>query len=136
MADFSALDRLDRLGQELGERRTELDRVASEIAEIEIEALAAEGRVRVTIGAGGQVKAISIDPQAMRLGSECLAEELVAACQQAAQDYAGRVRELTGQVLGTPLGGGSGRPQSAVSEPTYRGQGAAEGRSMGYSRDF
>lgn len=42
----------------------------------------AEGRIRVTAGAGGEI-GIALDPKAMRLGSEELAQELTSAVNEA-----------------------------------------------------
>ncbi|XVQ11666.1 YbaB/EbfC family nucleoid-associated protein [Spirillospora sp. CA-255316] len=47
---------------------------------------AADGKVRVTAGPGGLLKSVELDPRALRLGSEELAEQVMAAVNAALTD--------------------------------------------------
>ena len=67
----SGLDRLLEEAERTIERSQELE---EQLSSLEAEASAADGRVSVVVGSGGKVKSLTIDPRALRLGSEELAE--------------------------------------------------------------
>ncbi|ACY96334.1 MULTISPECIES: YbaB/EbfC family nucleoid-associated protein [Thermomonospora] len=58
---------------------------------VEGQGSAADGRIRVVAGAGGEITSIELDPRVMRMSSQELAEHLVEAVNQA-------LRELRAQV--------------------------------------
>jgi hypothetical protein len=53
---------------------------------------AAEGRIRVTAGVGGELTSIELDPRVMRMASEELAAELTSAVNAALRDLRSRTR--------------------------------------------
>jgi hypothetical protein len=53
---------------------------------------AAEGRIRVTAGVGGELTSIELDPRVMRMASEELAAELTSAVNAALRDLRSRAR--------------------------------------------
>jgi len=61
-----------------------------------------DGMVRATVDGVGQVVELSIDPRAMRRGSEGLAEAVLAAIRQGYAEYQARADELAGEALGDP----------------------------------
>jgi DNA-binding protein YbaB len=61
---------------------------------------AAEGRVRATVAPGGVVRCLDIDPRAMRLGSQMLAEALLEAIRLGTQDADQQLAELGREAAG------------------------------------
>ncbi|WP_245974297.1 YbaB/EbfC family nucleoid-associated protein [Thermomonospora umbrina] len=85
--------------QMLGETRKLLEQVRSGAAAAPGEAdtpplegfgEAADGRIRVTAGQGGEIKGIELDPRVMRMASEELAEHLTVAVNAALTDLRSR----------------------------------------------
>jgi hypothetical protein len=54
---------------------------------------AAEGMVRVTASAGGRLDELFLDPRVMRMTTVSLAEEILAAANDALADLQGKIRE-------------------------------------------
>jgi DNA-binding protein YbaB len=106
----SALERLLEEAERTIERSKELE---EQLSSLEAEASAAEGRVSVVVGSGGRLKSLTIDPRAMRLGSEELAEAILIAVNGAQEALAQRTQETVGDfwgadsVLGQLAKGGS-----------------------------
>ncbi|MFC4529492.1 YbaB/EbfC family nucleoid-associated protein [Sphaerisporangium dianthi] len=63
---------------------------------------AEEGRVVVEALPGGSVVSLRIDPRAMRLGSEALAEAILAAARLAEADAAGQAESLMASLVEEP----------------------------------
>lgn len=103
MSEFPALDRLEKLATEMAERSRTIEAMSQQLNEIEVTVEEADGVVRVVAGEGGHVSRVELDPRAMRLSSEELAEALTRACQRAVQEYENHVMELMSPVIG---GGG------------------------------
>lgn len=57
---------------------------------------ASGGQVQVTVTAGGKLAAVKIDPRAMRLGSEALGEQIVAAGNAALDDLRAHAASVPG----------------------------------------
>ncbi|KQY56664.1 MULTISPECIES: YbaB/EbfC family nucleoid-associated protein [unclassified Nocardioides] len=68
--------------------------VAREVAELQVEGEVAEGHIKVTVTATGSLVGVHLDPKAMRMPSEDLAEAIVEASRVATQNAAVRVREI------------------------------------------
>jgi DNA-binding protein YbaB len=100
MSEFPALDRLEKLATEMAERSRTIEAMTDQLNEIEVTVEEAEGQVRVVAGSGGHVSRVELDPRAMRMGSDQLAEALTRACQRAVQEYEDRVMELMSPVMG------------------------------------
>lgn len=100
MSEFPALDRLEKLATEMAERSRTIEAMSEQLSEIEVTVEEADGEVRVIAGEGGHISRIELDPRAMRMSSEQLADALTKACKQAVQAYEDRVLELMSPVMG------------------------------------
>jgi DNA-binding protein YbaB len=98
----------DRMLSALGEQTARFEKVGRELAETRGKGQAAGGRVMVEVSADGSLQDLKIDPRAMRLGSEVLAEAIMCAARDAQHDVAGRTNQLM-----EPLLGGERRKPSA-----------------------
>lgn len=81
-------------------------KLQQELAALEGAAEGADGLIEVKVGPTGNLTSLTIRPQAMRIGSERLAEEILKATKQAAADVAHSANELVGKITGgtTSLG--------------------------------
>ncbi|SBT54234.1 YbaB/EbfC family nucleoid-associated protein [Micromonospora narathiwatensis] len=59
---------------------------------------AADGLVQVTVGPPGRITALTLDPRAMRMASESLAEEVTEAVNAALADLQEKVTAVPGQI--------------------------------------
>ncbi|HEY9473405.1 MAG TPA: YbaB/EbfC family nucleoid-associated protein [Mycobacteriales bacterium] len=59
--------------------------------ELRGEGQAADGQVRAVAVAGGRLESLTVNPRAMRMGSEALCEQIVVAVNAALDDLRGRV---------------------------------------------
>ncbi|GAA1775788.1 YbaB/EbfC family nucleoid-associated protein [Actinomadura chokoriensis] len=89
MADINEFDRM------LSETRGLLDQIRGGgtppgAAEVEGRGEGADGRVRVVAGAGGELTSVELDPRALRMPSEELAEELKEAVNAALRELRSR----------------------------------------------
>lgn len=57
------------------------------------EGMSASGQIRATVVTGGRLESVRVDPRAMRLGSEALGEEVVAAVNAALDDLRVKAQE-------------------------------------------
>ncbi len=80
----------------------DLDRVLSELAELEIEGTAGGGAVTVTVTGDRQVKAVAISDEALRSGDKSMLEDLIVA---ALRDGLGRARATEKERMGQVTGG-------------------------------
>jgi DNA-binding protein YbaB len=90
VADLTELDRM------LTEARKLLDQTGSGTPETAREPAqgrgsAADGRISVVAGAGGEITSIELDPRVLRMASAELAEHLVEAVNQALRDLRAQV---------------------------------------------
>jgi DNA-binding protein YbaB len=67
---------------------------ADAMAKLEGHGEAEEGRIAVTVSPTGALKSLTIDPRAMRLGSQDLAAAILAAASAASANAADQMREL------------------------------------------
>jgi DNA-binding protein YbaB len=67
------------------------DADAARVAEARGEGSAADGQVKVVVKPGGRLESVTIDPRAMRLGSEAIGGHIVTATNAALDDLAGKV---------------------------------------------
>lgn len=82
MADFEANSR-------------EFSDVMGMVGDVVGEAVSPDGKVRVRVTAAGQLTGLQIDPRAMRLGSQELANAVLETSRRATEDAARRVMEVT-----------------------------------------
>ncbi|GAA0366894.1 YbaB/EbfC family nucleoid-associated protein [Actinoallomurus spadix] len=107
----SGADSFDPTGNEsydlglarIGEQIERLDRARAEISSVTGSATAADGQVEVEVSAGGVLTALTIDPRAMRLGSEALAEAILEAVGKAVEEVGDRLNEIVGSATGSQV---------------------------------
>jgi DNA-binding protein YbaB len=106
--------------------------VAAYVGQVVGQAASPDGKIKVQVSSSGQLTALHIDPRAMRLGSQELADAIMDLSGRAAEDAARRVMEVTrptSRTIGreTPAGAGSvrgtpGRGQAlSFTWPQYSG---------------
>ncbi|MFB9475206.1 YbaB/EbfC family nucleoid-associated protein [Nonomuraea salmonea] len=86
---------LDRVMAEFKANSRELSDVMGLVGDVSGEAASPDGKVRVRVTASGQLTGLRIDPRAMRLGSQELAEAILEASRRATEDAARHVMEVT-----------------------------------------
>lgn len=97
-ADFDRLMEQTRAAlREL--RNGNLPDTDEETEEIVGEGEAADGRIRASAIVGGTLKSVELDPRAMRLPSDELGEQIVAAVNAALEDLKTKVAESAGSAL-------------------------------------
>jgi DNA-binding protein YbaB len=94
---------LDRHLEHLMQAATRMRDMQDRIAEIRGVGEAADGRVRVEADNAGRVCDVQLDPRAMRLASQDLAEAILSASQQAADDVAAQTQELMNELMPADL---------------------------------
>lgn len=75
---------------EQNEKLLEMQRTMAELRGV---GEAADGNIRVEVGHNGALVGLTINPRAMRMGSEQLAEEILEAAREAAEDIGERSEE-------------------------------------------
>jgi DNA-binding protein YbaB len=97
-------DPVESLLSVISESDGHLAQIRARQAELRGRGTTANGRVVAEVLSTGALVALSIDPRAMRLGAESLADEILAAVRQAGQDVAGRAGEFTEPAVAGLLG--------------------------------
>ena len=80
----------------ISESNEKLTELREQIAGVRGEGIAADGRVVVEVLPSGELAGLTIDPRAMRLGSDALAEQILAASQEAVRAASEQTTELMG----------------------------------------
>jgi DNA-binding protein YbaB len=86
---------LDRVMVEFRANSREFSDVMAQVGEVTGEAASRDGKVRVRVTATGQLTGLHIDPRAMRMGSQELADVILDASRRATEDAARRLMEVT-----------------------------------------
>lgn len=94
------LEDLDRLGAQADQAMRRLAESADALSEITGAGEAADGLVRAAVDGGGALQSVVINPRAMRMAAEQLAEAVTAAVTAAQQDAQRRTNELLTSVMG------------------------------------
>lgn len=89
----------------IGEQTNRMEEVGQSLAEARGRGEAAGGHVSVEVLASGSLAALRIDPRALRLGSEALAEAILAASDEAVRDAAEQAGTLLNSLLEDPFRG-------------------------------
>ncbi|MFI6738351.1 YbaB/EbfC family nucleoid-associated protein [Nonomuraea sp. NPDC050451] len=92
---------LDRALAEMAARTAELEEVSRLLEETRGRGESAGGQVAVELKPTGSLAGLRIDPRAMRLGSQALADAIVEAFRRAEDDVAGQSYDLARTVFGT-----------------------------------
>ncbi|MEU3165255.1 YbaB/EbfC family nucleoid-associated protein [Streptosporangium sp. NPDC006930] len=93
----------DRLLTVIGEQTTRMEEVGRSLADARGHGRAADGHVSVEVLASGALAALRIDPRALRLGSEALAEAILEASGEAVRDAAEQSGALLNSLLEDPF---------------------------------
>ena len=93
-------DEVDRLLSRVSEQVEQLEKTREEFTEMRGEGEAAEGMVKVSVRPGGAIDTININPRAMRLGSEALAEAITEAAHAAEKNVTERMTEIMQPLIG------------------------------------
>ncbi|MDP9865565.1 MULTISPECIES: YbaB/EbfC family nucleoid-associated protein [Streptosporangium] len=95
---------VDRLLEGFGKLSKQYEKMIDELSEANGQGEAADGLVRVEVGPEGSLIGVKIDPRAMRLGSEALADAIMEAATKAQTRATERLSEvmapLTNQLEG------------------------------------
>lgn len=95
---------IDRLVDQFQQDVAELERLRDRIAEVKGRGEAAQGRVVVEVAPTGALAGLTIDPRAMRLGSDELAAAILEAAAEAARNAGDGISDLVDPfVAGTVL---------------------------------
>ncbi|MEU4409606.1 YbaB/EbfC family nucleoid-associated protein [Streptosporangium sp. NPDC023963] len=94
----------DRLLAMIEGQTTRMEEVGQSLAEARGRGEAAGGQVSVEVLASGALAALHIDPRALRLGSEALAEAILAASGEAVGDATEQAGALLNSLLEDPFG--------------------------------
>ncbi|SEG92028.1 Conserved DNA-binding protein YbaB [Nonomuraea solani] len=101
---------LGRLLKDFQREMEALDGLRDRIASVRGRGEAADGRVVVDVTQSGALAGITIDPRAMKLGSDRLAAAIMEAAGRAARDAEREAGDVVTPFLtGTPLDDGTGR---------------------------
>lgn len=73
----------------------EFSDVMAQVGDVTGEAASRDGKISVRVTATGQLTGLRIDPRAMRMGSQELAEAILEASRRATEDAARRLMEVT-----------------------------------------
>ncbi|MEO3795827.1 YbaB/EbfC family nucleoid-associated protein [Nonomuraea sp. B10E15] len=107
-------ERLGRLRDRFQQDVAAIERLSGQIADIRGLGEAAQGKVVAEVTQGGALRGLTIDPRAMRLGSEELAAAVLEAAGKAAQEAEREAGDLVAPfIAGTVLdsdGDRTGRP--------------------------
>ncbi|MCK2215010.1 YbaB/EbfC family nucleoid-associated protein [Actinomadura sp. ATCC 31491] len=103
---------LDRLMAEFQASSRELSDVMGLVGDVTGQAESPDGKIRVRVSSSGQLTGLHLDPRAMRLGSQELAEAIMRLSRRAAEDAARRLMDVARPYLDGPAGeAGTGRPR-------------------------
>ena len=97
--DFANLD-VDRLVGEAQQRFAKMRDLQERMSELRGQAQTEDGRIRATYTAAGGLTELHLDPRALRMGSEELAERIVWVIGEAARNLHEQNREAMSEVFG------------------------------------
>lgn len=127
MSTFNNGEELESQLDKLQQRLNSFGEIQQSLKEVEGIGTAANGMIKVRVGPTGALSSVEIDPRAMRLGSETLAEKIMAAARDAGEEVSRRMNELLGGFTGglTDVGemfgaGGVSSAASAAAETVNR----------------
>jgi DNA-binding protein YbaB len=93
-------EEFDRILAQVGDQMQRLEQAREELSSLKGRATAADGQVEVEVLPSGALASLKINPRAMRLGSEALAEAILEAAGKAGKEAADRLNEIMGSVTG------------------------------------
>jgi DNA-binding protein YbaB len=93
-------EEFDRILAQVGEQMQRFEQAREELSSLKGRGTAADGQVEVEVLPSGALSSLTINPRAMRLGSEALAEAILEAAGNAAKEAADRLNDIMGSVTG------------------------------------
>jgi DNA-binding protein YbaB len=90
---------VERLAAQADDALGRLSASTEEMAAMTATGEAADGLVRAAVDASGRIKRIALNPRAMRMDSESLAEALIEAIGSAQDDARNRVQEMVDELM-------------------------------------
>jgi DNA-binding protein YbaB len=91
---------LDRIMDQFRANSAELAGVLGQVEEVAGRAESRDGKIKVRVSATGQLTGLHIDPRAMRMGSQELADTIMELSRRATEDAARQLMEVTRPYLG------------------------------------
>ncbi|AWS46349.1 YbaB/EbfC family nucleoid-associated protein [Streptosporangium sp. 'caverna'] len=91
---------VNRLLENFGKLSQQYEKMIDELTEASGHGEAADGLVRVEVGPEGTLLGVKIDPRAMRLGSDALAEAIMEAATKALSQATERLSEVMAPLTG------------------------------------
>lgn len=108
--EYPALERFERLADKLDDLHARMQEQLDALRAEPCQVVDDSGLISVAVDHGGRVEQVTLDPRAMRMSSEELAERLTATARRAQEEAAARLRnvlhEVTGEDLPTDVLGG------------------------------
>jgi DNA-binding protein YbaB len=95
---------LDRFERALREQTAAADGLTERLRQVRGRGEGAHGLIRVEVTGGGRVTDLTLDPRVMRLASQDLRDEIMAALRQATEDADRQTRQETEDAFGTNPG--------------------------------
>lgn len=95
---MQGLERLEQMRRSFEGVQQRAQEVASQVAATVVEVADEEARLSATVGSNG-VQSLTIDPKSMRLGSEELAERIVALLARGQEELGAKVQQLTSEMF-------------------------------------
>jgi DNA-binding protein YbaB len=92
---------LDRFERALREQTAAADGLTERLGQIRGRGNGAAGLIRVEVTSGGRVTDLTLDPRVMRLASQDLRDEIMAALRQATEDADRQTQRETADAFGT-----------------------------------
>jgi DNA-binding protein YbaB len=93
----------DRILEQVGGQMERFEEMREELTGLRGQATAADGQITVEVLPSGSLSALVINPRAMRLGSEALAEAILEAAAKATEDVSTRMNEIMSSVMGRSM---------------------------------
>jgi DNA-binding protein YbaB len=93
----------DRILAQVGDQMQKFEAAREELTNLRGQGKAADGQVTVEVLSSGSLSALEINPRAMRLGSEALAEAILEAARQATEDAVSHLNEIMGPITGQSI---------------------------------
>ena len=98
--ELPGLERIERMVSNMDTWQRQMSEQIAEVDQNGVEGSSESGLITAASSSGGQIVRLHIEPRAMRMPSEDLAKEVLAAIQQAQQAASEKVRAMMKSVIG------------------------------------
>lgn len=113
MTDFGFGEELERNLRDAENSMSKVNEMKDRIAATVGEGEAADGRIKAEFAGEGGLRALDLDPRVMRLPSQELSEQIMAAVNAAAKDFQEKIASISGELFG----GGSEAEAGRLADP-------------------